>query len=230
MKRIAWGITGGGQYLAESIAAVGSLAARSTICTFVSLAGEEVLHMYGLFPQVRKISGGGYLEEIFLECDSGKSFPKTGRLMLGRFNMLIVAPATSNTVAKIAHGIADTLVTNAVSLANKASVPVYILPTDLEPSADTRTPYSVDRERCQSCDPCPAAEGCPAGAIAPVPQIDLALCDGCGKCVSLCLHGAIGPVEFRVRTREIDRINIERLRIMPGIEVLESAEDIRSLD
>lgn len=229
MKRIAWGITGGGQYLAQSVAAVGSLAARSTICTFVSLAGEEVLHMYGLFPQVRKISGGGYLQELFLERDSGKSYPKAGRLMLGRFDMLIVAPATSNTVAKIACGIADTLVTNAVSLANKAGVPIYILPTDLEPSSETRTPYSVDRERCQSCDPCQAAEGCPKGAFVHGPQIDLPLCDGCSMCVSLCQHGAIGPVEFRVRAREIDRMNIERLRDMHGVEVLGCPEDIRRL-
>ena len=42
------------------------------------------------------------------------SYPITGRLSLGKYDLLIVTPATANTVAKIVHGISDTLVTNAV--------------------------------------------------------------------------------------------------------------------
>ena len=39
-------------------------------------------------------------------------------------------PATANTVAKIAMGIADSLVTNAVAQALKIRVPTYIFPVD----------------------------------------------------------------------------------------------------
>jgi flavoprotein len=41
-----------------------------------------------------------------------------------------VAPATGNTVAKIVNGIADTLITNAVSQAMKGGIQVIILPVD----------------------------------------------------------------------------------------------------
>lgn len=53
-------------------------------------------------------------------------------LLLGRYDLLIIAPATANTVAKIAHGIADTLVTNAVAQTAKGGTPIYILPVDLK--------------------------------------------------------------------------------------------------
>ena len=49
-----------------------------------------------------------------------------------KYEFLIIAPATSNTVAKIANGIGDTLLTNATIMSLKASVPVYIAPTDYE--------------------------------------------------------------------------------------------------
>jgi flavoprotein len=49
---------------------------------------------------------------------------------LGRFDFLLLTPATSNTVAKIAHGISDTMLTNAAIQALKANVPVYVMPVD----------------------------------------------------------------------------------------------------
>jgi flavoprotein len=55
-----------------------------------------------------------------------------GWLQTRRFEFLLVAPATSNTVAKIAAGIADTMLTNGTILALKAFVPVYVLPSDHE--------------------------------------------------------------------------------------------------
>jgi flavoprotein len=43
---------------------------------------------------------------------------------------LIIAPTTANTVAKLATGIADTLLCNATIMALKSFIPVYILPCD----------------------------------------------------------------------------------------------------
>ena len=48
----------------------------------------------------------------------------------GKYDFLLVAPATSNTVAKIACGIGDTLITNSVIMCLKAFGKVYVLPTD----------------------------------------------------------------------------------------------------
>ncbi|MCQ8903552.1 MAG: dihydromethanopterin reductase (acceptor) [Methanothrix sp.] len=226
MRRVAWGITGGGQYLAESVRAMREVAARNKVCTFVSRAGEEVLRMYGLLESLREISGGGYLEEIFMESESGRSFPMTGRLMLGRYDLLLIAPATSNTVAKIACGIADTIVTNAAALAEKADVPVIILPTDVR-EAMTRAPYAVNRDMCRACEICPPQTACPSGAISgdEIRTIDLMRCNGCGTCLPLCSSNAIDAVRMNVRRRSIDLRNIEILRER-GYMVLESPEEI----
>jgi flavoprotein len=47
-----------------------------------------------------------------------------------KYEFLLIAPATSNTTAKIANSIGDTMLTNATIMSLKAFVPVYIAPTD----------------------------------------------------------------------------------------------------
>jgi flavoprotein len=49
---------------------------------------------------------------------------------MGYYDFLLIAPATANTVAKIVYGIADTLVTNAVSQTAKGKTPIFVLPVD----------------------------------------------------------------------------------------------------
>jgi len=224
---IAWAVTGAGHYLVESVEAIRKISLENRVCTFVSSAGEEVLHMYGLFDQLSEISNGGYLEEIFLEREEGCSSPKAGRFMMGKFDMLIIAPATANTVAKIVCGIADGLVTNAAALANKAGVPVYILPTDVKDNARTKTPHIIDRELCRSCDVCTPKEKCPNQAIEE--QIDLMRCDGCGICVDFCEYGAIKGGTIPVVTRQLDKKNIEQLRRLPGFTVIESTYELKHI-
>jgi flavoprotein len=53
-------------------------------------------------------------------------------MQMHKYEFLLVAPASSNSVAKIAYGIGDTLLTNAVSMSLKAFAPVYIVPVDYE--------------------------------------------------------------------------------------------------
>ena len=64
-----------------------------------------------------------------VEVDANSPF-LAGALQHGEFEFLLVAPATSNTVAKISLGIADTLLSNASIMALKAFIPVYVLPSD----------------------------------------------------------------------------------------------------
>ncbi len=172
-----------------------------------------------------EICPGGHLEEILVSAED--AFPKAGRFHLGLYKALIVAPATTNTIAKIVHGIADTLVTEAVSQAQKAGVPVYVLPTDVKPEgAETVLPYTVDREKCLGCTPCPPAEKCPYGAIAVEggkARILLEKCWGCGICIPLCPYGAISfGKRIHVRMRWIDILNLQELKRMEGVKVLES--------
>ena len=227
MKNVAWAVTGAGHYLAESVAAMEEISRENRVCTFVSRAGEEVARMYGLFDQLSEISGGEYLEELFLEREEGASSPNAGRFMMNKYDLLIIAPATANTVAKIVCGIADSLPTNAAALANKGGVPVYVLPTDIQDRAETEPPYSIDRDLCMRCDLCEPQQACPKGAIGE--QIDLSRCDGCGIWKDLCPYDAIGKVEISVVTRPLDRENIERMRAIPGFVVLEGPEEIERL-
>ena len=52
----------------------------------------------------------------------------------GKYEFLLIAPGSSNTVAKIANSISDTMLTNAALMALKAFQQVYILPTDYKES------------------------------------------------------------------------------------------------
>ena len=49
-----------------------------------------------------------------------------------KYEFLLIARATSNTIAKIANGIGDTMLTNATIMSLKAFGSVYIAPTDFE--------------------------------------------------------------------------------------------------
>jgi flavoprotein len=53
----------------------------------------------------------------------------------------VIAPATSNTVAKCAYGISDTLPTNLYAQAGKQCVPGIVFACDTAPSVITQTPH-----------------------------------------------------------------------------------------
>ncbi|AKB17320.1 MULTISPECIES: dihydromethanopterin reductase (acceptor) [unclassified Methanosarcina] len=235
-KSIAWGITGAGHFLDRSYQVFKELKLRDhglSVNTYISRAAEEVLRMYGLEQKLVKISGGDYLEEIFRESEQGSSSPKVGRFLLERYDALFVTPATSNTVSKIAYGIADSLVTNAVAQAVKGRIPVYVVPVDIEGSIVSEMPYNIDRKQCRHCEDCPPRANCPHGAITEkngvTDQIELLKCKGCGICKELCSYNAIkgGPVEVLVR--DVDMRNVEIVKKLQGITVLESPEAILEL-
>lgn len=125
MKRIAWGITGAGHFLNECTA---WLTQFDNLDIFLSRAAEEVVRMYGL---EKKLNNSG--ARIYRESKTLVSVPIVARFSLGVYSVLLVAPATGNTVAKFAHGIADTLITNLFAQAGKSLVPIVVLPTDVAP-------------------------------------------------------------------------------------------------
>ena len=126
-RRAAWGITGSGDKLREtldSMEAVRRDLQDVDVEVFLSKSGETVLKYYRLFERLKDIFG-----KVWVERSANSPF-LAGRLQLGEFDFLLIAPATSNTVAKIAHGIADTLITSSAIMALKAMVPVHVMPTD----------------------------------------------------------------------------------------------------
>jgi flavoprotein len=60
-----------------------------------------------------------------------------GPIQRKKYAFILVAPVTANTMAKIACGIADSLVSNSVSLGLKARIPVYLFPTDQGAEVET---------------------------------------------------------------------------------------------
>ncbi|GAB4307868.1 MAG: dihydromethanopterin reductase (acceptor) [Methanobacteriaceae archaeon] len=226
--KIAWGITGAGHLLLESVELLEKLSKEHEVTILLSKAGEEVLKMYGLYERV-KILAGGYYRELALEKDQESSFPITGRLSMGRYDLLIISPTTSNTIAKIVHGIADSLITNAVAQAGKGKVNTYIIPVDME-SGELQTvlPSKLELDLCQKCQICEAAAACPNEAIDPGIEINLLKCKGCGACHQSCPFEAVsGGKIITIYMREIDVKNTYKLNYIDGIQVFNHPSDMK---
>ena len=225
--RIGFAFTGAGHLLRESVQVAETLAKDHEVTVFLSGAAEEVLKMYGLFERVERITGGKY-RELATDSNQKFSYPITGRLSLGKYDLLIVSPATANTVSKIVYGIADTLVTNAVAQAGKGAVPVYMVPVDIHPGpVDTVLPSKMELSKCQSCDDCVAALACEQGAIIPQEEIDLTKCIGCGLCRNTCPYDAISEGKIiTIYMRDIDIENTRKLTSIDNIQIFESPEEI----
>lgn len=145
MRKVAWGISGSGDRLPETVETMKQLkeryAGRVDIKVFLSRAGETVVKYYRLEGGLKKTFG-----RLWVEVDANSPF-LAGQLQLGKFDFLLIAPATSNTVAKISLGIADSLLSNSAIMALKAYVPVYIMPSDLEEGESTTVLPSGKRIR-----------------------------------------------------------------------------------
>ena len=225
--RIGFAFTGAGHLLRESVHLARELSKEHEVTVFLSGAAEEVLKMYGLYESVERITGGKY-RELATDSNQKFSYPITGRLSLGKYDLLIVSPATANTVSKIVSGIADTLVTNAVAQAGKGAVPVYMVPVDIHPGpVDTVLPSKMELSKCQRCDDCLAALACQQGAIIAHEEIDLTKCIGCGMCRNTCPHDAISEGKIiTIYMRDIDIENTRKLTSIDNIQIFESPDDI----
>jgi flavoprotein len=72
--------------------------------------------------------------------DSTASAAPVGLFYQGQYHTVVIAPATSNTVAKCALGISDTLVTNIFAQAGKLRIPIIVFACDNEPVVITESP------------------------------------------------------------------------------------------
>jgi len=226
--KIGFGITGAGHLLLESVELLEKLKTNHDVTVLLSAAGCEVLKMYGLFERVKRITGG-YYNELVQEKDQKFSYPITGRFSLGKYDFLIVSPATSNTIGKIVNGIADTLITNAVAQAGKGRVKTIIIPVDLESGAvETVLPSKLELDLCQSCEVCLSAAACPGNAITPGVEIDLLKCVGCGACAVSCPFSAISAGKIiTIHMRDVDIENTKKLYEFEGLNVLRSPSKLR---
>lgn len=107
--------------------------ALPSVDLFLSRAATEVLQVYG-FP-IRSLK-----ERFKLFRDTAASAPPVGLLYKGHYDLVVFAPATSNTVAKMVYGISDTLVTNIYAQAGKCRIPSIVFACDAAPEMETEAP------------------------------------------------------------------------------------------
>ncbi|MFA9461180.1 flavoprotein [Thiohalorhabdus methylotrophus] len=129
--RMAWALTGSGHFFAETLELIDSLEGQVDI--FLSGAGEEVLQQYGY--DLKEIRAR---HRVFR--DNAASSPPVGLFYYGHYHTVVIAPATSNTVAKCVFGISDTLVTNIFAQAGKCRIPSVVFACDSAPHHWTEAP------------------------------------------------------------------------------------------
>ncbi|MEO5734633.1 MAG: flavoprotein [Rubrivivax sp.] len=130
-QRFAWCITGSGHGLTEALA----LAARlPAVDLMLSAAGEEVLEIY-------KQPVAELKARFRIFRDKTASGVPVGMLYDGVYHTVVVAPATSNTVAKCAFGISDSLPSNMFAQAGKLGIPGIVFACDTEPVVVTKSPH-----------------------------------------------------------------------------------------
>jgi len=176
-RRVAWGITGAGDKIAEYLDIMEQIkkqyASSVDIHVFVSQAGDTVLKFYNLETRLKQS-----FEKIHVEVNANAPF-LAAWVQMGKYEFLLIAPATSNTVAKIANGIGDTMLTNAAIMGLKAFKTVYVAPTDYKE----------------------------------------------GECVTKLPNGK----EMRLRVRKEEVAQVDKLRAMDDMQVLEGPEDVVAL-
>ena len=128
-QRLAWAITGSGHYLRESLAVLATL---ENVDIFLSKAASEIIQQYGFQAQLESTGHRVYQDK------TASSVP-VELLYAGKYHTLVVAPATSNTIAKMAYGFSDSLVTNLFAQAGKTCVPSIIFACDTVPEFGSKS-------------------------------------------------------------------------------------------
>jgi flavoprotein len=130
--RWGWALTGSGHFLKESLILVRDL---EDVDLFLSRAADEVLRMYKQELALPR-STRTYRDT------TASAFP-VGQFYYGVYHTLIIAPATSNAVAKFVYGISDDLVSNVFAQGGKCRVPVIVFACDTAPELITEAPKGM---------------------------------------------------------------------------------------
>ncbi len=171
-KKLIWGITGSGDFISEIVDLIIKIQHDFDlkITIILSVNGELILKFYKILDKLKE-----NIKNVKIEKGPNNPFI-IGRMQTGEFDYIVISPVSGNSVAKMAYGIADSLITNGVAQALKGGQKVYLFPTDQE-RADTTTVL-------------------PNGKT------------------------------FVLKHRKIDLENIERLKQMDDVEILENYDKI----
>jgi flavoprotein len=128
--RWGWALTGSGHFFKECLGIIRGL---DDVDLFVSRAAAEVIRMYRQdLPKSMRVFR-----------DTTASAAPVGAFYFGTYHTLVLAPATSNTVAKCVYGISDTLATNVFAQAGKCRVFSIVFACDTAPELETEAPKGM---------------------------------------------------------------------------------------
>lgn len=170
------------------------------------------------------------LNDVIFEIDEGSSFPSGASAANNRYDFIVISPATGNTVAKVANGIADSLITNLAIMGNKSEKSkVIFVPTDYKQGEiKSYLPIMLHQDTCKKCQECSALWACKPGAIRRKRgkiRVNRLKCIGCLDCVKFCRHGVVTFLEeTKVIVRNREAIAADLLSKQEGFIVLETPE------
>jgi phosphopantothenoylcysteine decarboxylase/phosphopantothenate--cysteine ligase len=122
-KTICMCLTGSVAVITAPIIARELMRLGAEVITVMSHSATELIHPSLMHwatgnPTITKLTGA--VEHVYLAGDRPKVF--------GKADLILVCPATANTISKIANGIDDTPVTTVVSTALGSNIPIVIVP------------------------------------------------------------------------------------------------------
>jgi len=129
-QRLAWAITGSGHYLRESLTILQTL---KNTDIFLSRAAAEIILQYGFQAQLEATGHKIYQDK------TASSVP-VELFYEGKYHTLVISPATSNTIAKMAYGFSDSLVSNLFAQAGKTRVASIVFACDTSPELESEAP------------------------------------------------------------------------------------------
>jgi flavoprotein len=125
-QRLAWALTGSGHYLRECLDIIARL---ENVDLFLSKAAAEILQQYGYTHNVGRVFQDKTASAVPVEL-----------FYHGVYHSVVIAPTSSNTVAKMVCGISDNLVTNIFAQAGKCRIPTIVFACDTEPELESEAP------------------------------------------------------------------------------------------
>ncbi len=126
-NKFAWGITGSGDEIKDILDVMIHFKEnhpKVETRVYLSKSAQQVLTWYKIYDKITNTF------KVKIETNPNTPF-LAGELQSGKYDFILIAPTTSNSTTKIALGIGDSLISNAVNMAVKAEVPVFVYPCEV---------------------------------------------------------------------------------------------------